>query len=70
MVSITSIIGVIALSAAVEGYLKNSMAAWQRIIMAIGAFCLIVPESITDIVGLVLVIAMALLNFKANKAAA
>ena len=70
MVSITSIIGVIALSAAVEGYLKNSMATWQRIIMAIGAFCLIVPESITDIVGLVLVIAMALLNFKANKAAA
>lgn len=66
MVSATSIMGVVALSAAVEGYLKNKMVTWQRVLMAIGAFCLIVPETTTDIVGLILVSVVALLNFKAN----
>lgn len=62
MVSATSIIGVIALSAAVEGYLKTTMNTWQRIVMAVGAFCLIVPEMMTDIIGLCIVAAMFILN--------
>lgn len=67
MVSATSIIGVIALSAAVEGYLKTTMNAWQRIVMAIGAFCLIVPEMMTDIIGLCIVAAMFILNLRQAK---
>lgn len=67
MVSATSIIGVIALSAAVEGYFRTQMNAWQRLVMAIGAFCLIVPEMLTDMVGLVLVLAMFALNLKLSK---
>lgn len=67
MVSATSIIGVIALSAAVEGYLKTTMNTWQRIVMAIGAFCLIVPEMMTDIIGLCIVAAMFILNLRQAK---
>lgn len=67
MVSVTSIIGVIALSAAVEGYLKDTLVTWQRVLMAIGAFCLIVPEGVTDIVGLALVSVVAFLNFQTYK---
>lgn len=66
-VTITSIIGVLALSSAVEGYLKTHLAVWQRIIIAIGAFCLIVPENITDIVGVALVLAITLLNYRSAK---
>lgn len=66
-VTITSIIGVLALSSAVEGYLKTHLAVWQRIIIAIGAFCLIVPETITDIVGVALVLAITLLNYRSAK---
>lgn len=66
-VTITSIIGVLALSSAVEGYLKTHLAVWQRIIIAIGAFCLIVPETITDIVGVTLVLAITLLNYRSAK---
>lgn len=67
MVSATSIIGVIALSAAVEGYLKTTMNTWQRIVMAVGAFCLIVPEMMTDIIGLCIVAAMFILNLRQAK---
>lgn len=66
-VTITSIIGVLALSSAVEGYLKTHLAVWQRIIIAIGAFCLIVPENITDIVGVALVLAITLMNYRSAK---
>lgn len=66
-VTITSIVGVLALSSAVEGYLKTHLAVWQRIIIAIGAFCLIVPETITDIVGVALVLAITLLNYRSAK---
>lgn len=66
-VTITSIVGVLALSSAVEGYLKTHLAVWQRIIIAIGAFCLIVPETITDIVGVALVLAITLMNYRSAK---
>lgn len=65
MVSITSIVGVIALSAAVEGYLKTHLNMIQRMIMAAGAFCLIVPEGITDILGILLVGVIVFFNYRA-----
>lgn len=67
VVTVTSIVGVLALSASVEGYLKTLMPMWQRVVMAIGACCLIVPETITDIIGIVLVVAMVVVHFKMGK---
>lgn len=58
----SSIIGVLGLSAAVEGYFKQTLQLWQRIILAIGSFMLIVPESITDIIGIILVAAIVIIN--------
>ncbi|WFF38974.1 TRAP transporter permease [Moraxella nasibovis] len=66
-VTVTSVIGVLALSAAVEGYFKTVMPLWQRLILAAGAFCLIVPETMTDIVGIVIVAVMILLNIQSAK---
>lgn len=64
MVTVTSIVGVLALSASVEGYLKTVMPMWQRIVMAVGACCLIVPETITDIIGIVLVVVVGAVHFR------
>ncbi|OOR90387.1 TRAP transporter permease [Moraxella bovis] len=66
-VATTSIIGVLALSASVEGYFKTTLPIWARVVTAIGAFCLIVPETMTDVIGLGVVIAMLLLNVKMAK---
>jgi len=54
-VTVTAIIGIIALSAAVEGYFKSQLNPLMRIILAAGAFMLIVPETLTDILGVVIV---------------
>lgn len=54
-VTITAIIGITALSAAVEGYFKSELNPLMRIVLAAGAFMLIVPEVRTDILGIVVV---------------
>lgn len=63
-VIVSSVIGVLGLSAAVEGYLKNTIPIWQRIILAIGSLMLIIPEWITDIIGIAVVVVIALLNVR------
>lgn len=54
-VTVTAIIGIIALSAAVEGYFKSHLNPLMRIILAAGAFMLIVPETLTDVLGVAIV---------------
>nr|MBP6562440.1 TRAP transporter fused permease subunit [Neisseriaceae bacterium] len=66
-VTLTSIIGIIALGAAVEGYFKTNMNLLFRVILAAGALMLIVPETITDIMGMVIVASMIFLNWRKAK---
>ena len=54
-VTITAIVGITALSAAVEGYFKGPLNPLMRIVLAVGAFMLIMPEGRTDILGVVIV---------------
>ncbi|WP_084783389.1 TRAP transporter permease [Bacillus dakarensis] len=55
LITITAIIGIIALSAAVEGYFKTSLNPFIRLILGAGALMMIIPETFTDIAGLILV---------------
>ncbi|MBP6117069.1 MAG: TRAP transporter permease [Neisseriaceae bacterium] len=66
-VTLTSIIGIIALGAAVEGYFKTNINLILRVILAAGALMLIVPETVTDIIGIVLVASVVLLNWRLAK---
>lgn len=63
-VIISSLIGVLGLSASVEGFFKQSMAIWQRIILAAGSLMLIIPELTTDLAGIAIVALMILINFR------
>ncbi|EPE67365.1 hypothetical protein I142_10360 [Pasteurella multocida RIIF] len=56
--------GVLGLSAATEGYFKQAMPIWQRVILAIGSFMLIIPELMTDLIGIAVVAVMIWLNFR------
>lgn len=58
LVVITAILGVIALSAAVEGFFVKKYHLISRIILGAGALMLIVPEGITDIIGAIIVVIM------------
>lgn len=55
LVTITTIIGIIALSAALEGYFKTKLNLVFRISLAVGALLMIIPETYTDIIGVVIV---------------
>lgn len=63
-ITITSIIGIIALSAAVEGYFKCDFSIIGRIVLAAGALMLVIPETITDIIGAVIVLSIVVINSK------
>ncbi len=68
-VVVTSVMGVIALSSALEGYFKGDMNTVTRIILAIGALLLIYPEITTGIAGGVIVLGIAAWNMKTSKEA-
>ncbi len=55
-ITVTSIVGILALGAAVEGYFKTAMNWFWRIFLGVGALMMIVPEMITDIAGTIMVI--------------
>ncbi len=67
MIAVTSIIGVISLGAAVEGYFKSRLNVIERLILAAGALMLIIPELYTDIAGMIVVAGMAMFNLQKSK---
>lgn len=66
-VAVTAFVGVTALSAALEGYFKTNLPVWQRIPMAFGGLMLIIPETITDIIGISVVAIFCALNIMQAK---
>lgn len=70
-ISITSIVGIFAVSASLEGYLIDRMPWYQRIMSLTGGLLLIFPGLITDIIGLCLalaVVSIQLVYKKSHKA--
>ena len=55
LICITSLVGMFAVAAALQGYLLDKMALWQRFVSVAGGLLLIYPGVITDSVGLALV---------------
>ncbi len=63
----TSVVGMIGISTGMEGFAAKRMSAVERIIAVGGGLCLVVPEPITDIIGLVLVAGVLLYNKFSDK---
>lgn len=59
---ITSIIGIFAVSASLEGYFLGHMKWYERLISVIGGLMLLYPGSITDIIGVGLVAVMVVIQ--------
>lgn len=63
IVAVSTSIAVIAISAAVEGYIKTNMNVITRIVLGIGAILLVVPEIVTDMIGYALIIGIYVINY-------
>ena len=66
-ISVTSFVGIFAVSASLEGYLKTHMAWYERIVCCVGGLMLIFPGVTTDVMGVALVALVFVVQFAAAK---
>ncbi len=66
-ISVTSLVGMFALSASLEGYLLHHMPWYERILSAVGGLLLIYPGIVTDLVGVCLVALVVVTQFITKK---
>ncbi|WP_413375779.1 TRAP transporter permease [Alkalihalobacillus sp. 1P02AB] len=68
LVLVTSTIAVIAISAAVEGYIKANLSVINRIILGAASILAIIPEMMTNFIGIGIIIVIYAFNYmKAKK---
>ena len=68
---VTSLIGLFGVAAGLEGYMFANLNVIERLLSIVGGLCLIIPGTVTDIVGIVLVgISAALQMMQKKKAVA
>ena len=67
LICITSLVGIFAVSAALEGWFRCHMKWYERILSLIGGLLLIYPGLVTDLIGIGLVAIMVVLQFIDNK---
>ena len=70
LICISSLVGIFGVSAALEGFLLQRMAWYQRILSAAGGLLLIYPGLVTDTIGLVLVGSVVIIQIFTKKNAA
>ena len=70
LIVISSLVGIFAVSAALEGYIMAHMKWYERIISACGGLLLIYPGLVTDLVGLSLVAVVIILQIITKRQAA
>jgi TRAP transporter 4TM/12TM fusion protein len=67
LICITSLVGMFAVSASLQGYFLRKMPWYQRIISAVGGLLLIYPGLVTDSIGLGLLAIVVVLQLIARK---
>ena len=67
LICITSLVGMFAVSAALEGYFFRNMSWYERIVCAVGGLLLIYPGLTTDIIGMVIVAGIVVLQIITNR---
>lgn len=66
---VTSMIGIIGVSSGIMGYFVYKSLWWERVAMILGGILLVDPGSLTDVIGVLLIIAAALSQILRKRAA-
>ena len=67
LIALTATIGMIGVAAGLSGYLVKSMNVLERVLTIAGGLCLIVPGTLTDVIGLALIAAGVVLQIVLSK---
>lgn len=57
---VTAMIGVMLLSTAVEGWMLTKMQRWQRAVVAVAAILMVIPTTLTDVIGVTVMVVTGL----------
>jgi len=69
-ICVTSLLGIYGVAAALNGYLFKPLNPLLRIVLAVGGLCMMIPGTVTDLVGLVIVGGLYILMRSGAKKAA
>jgi len=69
LVIITSILGIFAIAAALNGYVFKKVNIFERILFIAGGLTLLIPGALTDVIGIVLVAAAIVLQIVGKRRA-
>ena len=61
---VTAIIGMVALSSSLIGYLAAPLIKWQRVLLGAGGIMMIKPGLVTDVAGVAVFAAILLLQLR------
>ena len=67
LICVTSLVGMFAVAASLEGYFIHNMPWYQRIMSIAGGLMLIYPGIVTDCIGVGLVVIVALIQLATRK---
>ena len=67
LIVLSSFIGMIAISVALEGYLLRHVNPLGRILCAMGGLALLVPGTLTDLAGLIVLVIVAAIQVIENR---
>ena len=67
LIIVTSLIGLYGVAAGLEGYMLANMNVLERLMAVVGGLCMLIPGTVTDIIGIALVGASAALQIMRKK---
>ena len=59
--------GVFGVAAGLRGYIFSNLRIWHRLVIIVGGLTLVYPGTITDLIGVVLVVLICLLSRAARQ---
>ncbi len=62
-ICITALLGIFGIAAALNGYLARPLHPLVRIVLAIAGLCMVIPGTVTDLIGLVVLVLVAVYEF-------
>ena len=69
LIVVSSLVGIFAVSASLEGYILEHMAWYERLVAAVGGLLLIYPGLVTDLIGVSLVAVVVVIQYIKRKGA-
>lgn len=64
---LTSMIGMIAVSSSMIGYMLNNLSIVERIVLFLGGLCLIFPGAMTDVIGIAIIAVASFFQYRRKK---